>query len=132
MLGVLLEGKVALLDALALTRQASGNSLYAALIERAEQNVTRGETVTSALEGSSLISPSVVEALRSGERTGQVAPVLLSIADFLDEDNEVVVKTLTSIIEPLILVVLGVAVGLVAMSMFLPLFDLTSAGAGGG
>jgi len=94
--------------------------------------VTRGETVTSALEGSSLISPSVVEALRSGERTGQVAPVLLSIADFLDEDNEVVVKTLTSIIEPLILVVLGVAVGLVAMSMFLPLFDLTSAGAGGG
>lgn len=131
-LGVLLEGKVALLDALALTRQASGNSLYAALIERAEQNVTRGETVTSALEGSSLISPSVVEALRSGERTGQVAPVLLSIADFLDEDNEVVVKTLTSIIEPLILMVLGVAVGLVAMCMFLPLFDLTSAGAGGG
>jgi type II secretory pathway component PulF len=56
-----------------------------------------------------------------------MGPLLLNIADFLDEDNEVVVKSLTSILEPLILVALGLVVGFVALSMFMPLFDLTSA-----
>jgi type II secretory pathway component PulF len=78
------------------------------------------------------MSPSVVEAIRSGERSGQLAPVLLMVADALDEDNEVVVKTLTSILEPVILIVLGLVVGAVAISMFLPLFDLTAGTAPGG
>jgi type II secretory pathway component PulF len=56
--------------------------------------------------------------------------VLSSLADFMDEDNEVIVKSITSLIEPLILIVLGVIVGFVAISMFLPLFDLTAAGGG--
>ena len=54
------------------------------------------------------------------------------MSEFLDEENEVIVKSLTSIIEPIILIVLGVLVGFVAISMFLPLFDLTSATRGGG
>lgn len=132
-LGVLLEGKVALLDALRLTRQATGNTRYAALIERVEDAVTRGESVSAALgapasEGPNLISPAVCEAVRSGEKTGQIGPVLLSVAEAMDEDNEVLMKSLTSLIEPLILVGLGVMVGVVAISMFLPLFDLTAAG----
>src|SRR6185295_4632790 len=64
---------------------------------------------------------------RSGEQTGQMSTLLISIADFLDEENEVVVRSLTSIIEPVILIVLGVMVGFVALSMFLPLFELTAA-----
>lgn len=130
-LGVLLEGKVAMLEALALTKSAAVNSLYTALLARAEEAVIRGENVSSALADPSLVAPALCEAIRSGERTGQVAPVLLNVADFLDEDNEVVVKSLTSIIEPVILIVLGVVVGLVALSMFMPLFDLTAAGGGG-
>lgn len=126
-LGVLLEGKVAILDALRLTRESTGNHHYADLIARAEEAVTRGETVSSAFASSPLVNPSVCEALRSGEKTGQVAPVLLSIADFMDEDNDVLVKSLTSILEPLILIVLGGIVGMVVLSMFLPLFDLTAA-----
>ena len=54
------------------------------------------------------------------------------MAEFMDEENEVVMKSLTSIIEPLILIVLGALVGAVALSMFLPLFDLTAATGGGG
>ncbi|MGH7130759.1 MAG: type II secretion system F family protein [Phycisphaerales bacterium] len=132
LLGVLLEGKVAMLDALKLTKASAGNSLYVDLIARAENSVTRGEGMASALSHDNLIAPAVVEAVRSGERTGQIGPVLSSLADFLDEDNEVVVKSLTSIIEPVILLALGVVVGFLAVSMFLPLFDLTSAGQGGG
>lgn len=130
-LGVLLEGKVPLLDAIKLTRRASGNIMYAALLARVEQAVTKGDSVSNSLADSALVDPAIVEALRSGERTGQVAPVLLSVADFMDEDNEVLLRSVTSIIEPLILIVLGLLVGAMAVSMFLPLFDLTAAGSGG-
>ena len=73
-----------------------------------------------------------VLAVRNAERTGQVGPVMSSMADFLDEENEVIVKSLTSLVEPLILITLGLVVGFVAVSMFLPLFDLTSTAGGGG
>lgn len=79
-----------------------------------------------------MISPSVYEAIRSGEQTGQVGPLLLNIADFLDEENEIVVRSLSSILEPVILILMGVLVGFMALSMFLPLFDLTSMTQGGG
>ncbi|HMN42019.1 MAG TPA: type II secretion system F family protein [Phycisphaerales bacterium] len=132
-LGVLVDGKVPLLEALTLARESAGNPLYEELLRKAEERVTRGESVSSALEGSPLIDPSVVEAIRSGERSGQIGPVLLSLAEFMDEDNEIVLKSLSSIVEPLILIVLGVLIGFVAVSMFLPLFDLAGAtGAHGG
>ena len=130
-LGVLVEGRVPLLEALTLARASAGNPRYEKLLRDAEERVTRGENVSAALDGSPLIDPSIVEAIRSGERSGQLGPVLMSLAEFMDEDNEVVLKSLSSIIEPLILIVLGVLVGFVAISMFLPLFDLAGAtGAG--
>jgi type II secretory pathway component PulF len=129
-MGVLLDGRVPLVDALALTKAAAGHVLYARLVARAEEAVTKGEPVSSAFADASLIHPSVYEALRSGERSGQVGSIMLSMADFLDEDNETILRSLTSVIEPLILVVMGVLIGLVATAMFLPLFDLTAAGGG--
>lgn len=130
-LGVLLDGKVPMLDALRLTGQAVGHSSYAALIAKAEEAVTRGESVSHVLADPRLIDPSACEAIRSGERTGQVSAVLLSVAYHLDEDNEVMLKTVTGLLEPLILIGLGVVVGAMAISMFLPLFDLTATGGGG-
>jgi type II secretory pathway component PulF len=132
-MGVLLESKVPMLECLALTRDAIPHPEYADLLRRAEDALTRGESFSAAISGGNLVSPSVCEAIRNAERTGQVGPVLTSMADFLDEENEVVVKSLTSLIEPLILITLGLVVGFVAISMFLPLFDLTAtAGPGGG
>jgi len=137
-MGVLLEGKVPLLEALRLAREAAGNSRYTLLMVAAEEAVGRGESLSTVLAsdtGRPLIAPAVYEAVRSGERSGQMAPALLTMADALDEDNELVLRSLTSIVEPMILIVLGLVVGAVAMSMFLPLFDLTAAsgpGAGGG
>jgi type II secretory pathway component PulF len=119
-----------MLDAIRLTRQSAGNTRYAALLDRAEELVTRGEPMSLVMRDSPLINASVYEAVQTGERTGQIAPILLSIAEFMDEDNEVVLKSLTSLLEPVILIVLGAIVGFVAISMFMPLFDLTSAAQG--
>lgn len=131
-LGTLLNGRVPMLDALALARQTARNVHFAELVARAEEAVTRGMPVSSALAEGDLVQPSVVEAIRSGEQSGQVANLMLNMADFLDEENEVVIKSLTSILEPLILMALGVVVGFIAISMFLPMFDLTSMAQQGG
>jgi type II secretory pathway component PulF len=131
MLGVLLESRVPLLDALGLTCETAVHPAYRALIERAKDAVTRGESVSSVLGQSDLINPAVQEALRTGEQSGRLGEPLVQMADFLDEENEVVVKALTTLLEPAILIVLGLIVGLMALSMFLPLFDLVSAASGG-
>lgn len=131
-LGVLLVGRVPMLEALALTRQSSGNALYEKLIKQAEDLVTKGENISTAFDNSPLVARSVVEAMRSGERSGQLPTVLLDMSEFLDEDNEIVLRSLSSLIEPVILVVLGLIIGFVAISMFLPLFDLAGAAQRGG
>jgi type II secretory pathway component PulF len=131
LLGILSQGKVPLIEALELTRDAIGNTQFATLLDRAREQVAKGEALSSALSASPLISPSVAESLRSGERSGQTAALLLNLADFLDEENEVVIKSLSSVMEPLILIVLGGVIGFIAVSMFLPLFDLTAATQGG-
>lgn len=126
LLGTLLQSKVPLLDALTLTRQACSNMHYEALLARVEQRVTKGETISAALSESDLVDPSACEAIRNGEKSGRVGEVMLHLADFMDEENEVIVRSLTSVLEPIILIVLGVVVAFVALSTFLPLFDLTS------
>ena len=130
-LGVLLNGKVPLLEALTLARHTARNVNYIDLVARAEDAVTKGGSMSAAFAAGNLVTPSLCEAIKSGEQSGQMGPLLLSIADFLDEDNEVVLKSLTSILEPVILIVLGLLVGFVALSMFMPLFDLTSMTQGG-
>ena len=131
LLGLLLESQVPVLEALKLTRDGVRNVHYAELVARAEEAVSRGETISSAFRQSDLISPSICEAISSGEQSGQVGPLLLNIADFLDEENEVVVRSLTSIMEPVVLILLGFVVAFVALSMFMPLFDLTAMTSGG-
>lgn len=132
LLGVLLGSQVQLLEALRLTRRATVNSRYADLLQRAVDGVESGNPLSAAFEGTHLINPSMTEAIRHGEQSGQLAVVLADMAEFMDEENEVVVRTLASIVEPLILIVLGVVVAFLALSMFVPLFDLTSLTQGGG
>jgi energy-coupling factor transporter ATP-binding protein EcfA2 len=125
LLGILLESRVSILEALSLTRQSIGGR-YSALVARTEEAVAHGQPMSEAFSQSDLISPSVCEAIRSGEQSGQVGALLLNIADFLDEENEIVIRSLASIIEPVILILMGVLVAVVAISMFMPLFDLTA------
>ena len=132
LLGILLESRVPVLEALRLTRASASNVHYKELIIRAQDLVSKGEPISASFNNPNLISPSVYATVRSGEASGQVGPLLTNMANFLDEENDVTLKSLTSIIEPLILVMLGILVGFVAISMFMPLFDLTSMAGGGG
>lgn len=132
LLGVLMNSHLPLLQVLELVKGSAGNLHYAALIERAQDAVGKGEPVSSAFDNPKLITPSVYEAFRSGESSGRIAPSLITVADFLEEENDVIVRSLTKILEPLILIVLGGLVGVLAVSMFLPLFDLTAMAGGGG
>jgi len=131
LLGVLLDSHLPLLEVLDLIREGTENTHYSRLIDNAKEAVTRGEPISSAFMATDLITPSVVEALRSGESSGKVAPSLLTMAELMDEENEVLIKSLTGILEPMILLVMGVLVGFMALSIFLPLFDLTAMSAGG-
>lgn len=130
LLGALLAAKVNLLDSLKLARESTAWAPFTLLLQEAEDAVIRGQSLSGVFTGSRIIPPEIAAAIASGERSGQLATVLGQIAEYLDEDNQQVMKTLSGIIEPLILTVLGVVVGCVAISMFLPLFDL--AGASGG
>jgi type IV pilus assembly protein PilC len=131
LLAVLLDSHLPVLEALSLTRKAMPNSHYRELISRAEEEVSRGRPISSAFRHSDLIVSSVYETTRSGEQSGQVAPLLLDLADFLDEENETALKGLISILEPTILIFMGVVVGFVALSIFTPLFDATGMVSGG-
>lgn len=131
LLGILLDSHLHILEALRLTRGSMRNVHYQALLTRAEAAVARGDPISTAFQASDLISPSVYEATRSGEQSGQVNSLLLDLADFLDEENEVTLRSLTSIIEPVILIVMGALVAFVAISIFTPLFDVTDLAGGG-
>jgi len=131
LLGVLLDADVPITDSLRLTRRSIRSHRYARLLAETEDAVTRGETVSSVWSRSGLVSPSVQEIVRNGERSGQVSTMLLSAADFLDDENELTLRSLTSIVEPVILIAMGAVVGVVAVSLFMPLFDLTAMTQGG-
>ena len=128
LLGILLDSHLPLIEVLDLIRNSIRNHHYVELINKAEEAVTRGDSISTAFANTDLIQPTVNEAIRSGEQSGQMATSLITIADFMDEENDVIVKSLTSIIEPIILVFLGGIVGFMAVSMFMPLFDMTSMG----
>jgi type II secretory pathway component PulF len=125
LMGMLLDSHMPLLDVLKLIRDTTPNICYVALIVRAEELVTQGESISTAFAETDLISPSVCQMVRSGEQSGQIAPLLTNVAELMEEENEVVVRSLASILEPVILIVLGLLVGFVTLSMFIPLFDLT-------
>jgi len=132
LLGVLLQAHVPMLETLRLVQHSAGNIRYQELISKAEECVTRGEPMSAAFTDAALINPSVQEAIRSGEASGEIDRLLLNISAFLDEENEVILRSLTSIIEPVILIVMGALVGLISICMFIPLFDLTAMTEGGG
>ena len=130
LMGVLIDCNVPLLDTLQLVRNATGNMHYEKLMRQAEDTVVSGEPVSNAFADDSMIEPALYEAVRNGEQTGKMSLLMLTIADFMDEENDSRLKALTSLFEPMILIFLGLMVGGIAISMFMPMFDLTAAAGG--
>ena len=129
--GLLLESKIPLLDAMKLSRGTTDNAIFLRLFDQLEEAVTEGKSMVPVLDASKLITPAIVEGINTGESSGKMSVAILFLADQMDAENEQLVHALMRIVEPVILIVMGVVVGAVAISLFLPLFDIASATAGG-
>ena len=127
LLGMLVESHIGLLEAIHLVKGLTHNKRFQALYAAMETEVTEGGAISRAMEQSGLVSPPICQAIRTGEENGALGSAMAYVANVLDEDNTELVNALTKLLEPMILIVMGLVVGGVAVSLFLPMFDMTSA-----
>ncbi|MFV1966442.1 MAG: type II secretion system F family protein [Pirellulaceae bacterium] len=124
-LGTMLKNGVPMLDALQLTADVSGNVHYEAAWTQAKNEVTNGCRVCNALAGNPLFPKTLVQMIASGEETGRLGFVLEKVSSYYDGEVETSLKTATSMIEPLMISVMGVVVGSIGLSLLLPIFTLS-------
>ena len=123
----MLHCHVPLLDAIRQSRHAVSNPSFLRLIDEVEETVAAGGRIGQALSATGLADPIVVSALRTGEENGRLTEATDFVSDWMDDDNATTVQNITRLAEPTLLAVMGVIVGLVAIALFLPLFDMATA-----
>jgi general secretion pathway protein F len=124
----MLRSHVPLLDTIQHSRTALTNAAFIALVKDVEEAVTGGGSIGRTLAESPLVEPVVASAIRTGEENGRLAEAVDFVSDWMDHDNAQLIANLTRVVEPTLLAGMGLFVGLVAMSLFIPLFDLAMAG----
>ncbi len=125
-MGVLTRAGVPILNTISITAHISGNTLYKEMWLFVYEEVRQGKKVASALSQSKLMPNSVVQMIRSGEDSGNMADVLRDISNFYARELKAVIKAVTSMIEPIMIVCMGCLVGFIAMSIILPIFKMSS------
>ncbi len=123
-LGTLLSSGVSILEALEITAKTAGNLVVANAINRSVVAIAEGDTITGPLKATGVFPPMVIQMIGVGEKTGGLDEMLNKIADFYDEEVDEAVGALTSIIEPVIIVFMGVVIGGILIAMYLPMFDI--------
>jgi len=123
-LGTLISSGVSILDALEITAKTAGNRVIQDAIKRSVVSIAEGETITHPLKETGVFPPMVTQMISVGEKTGGLDDMLQKIADFYDEEVDAAVAALTSIIEPVIIVVMGAVIGGILIAMYLPMFDI--------
>lgn len=123
-LGTLLSSGVSILDALEITAKTAGNRVIQNAIRKSVLSIAEGETITQPLKESGVFPPMVTQMISVGEKTGGLDEMLQKIADFYDEEVDAAVSALTSIIEPVIVVAMGLVIGAIMIAMYLPMFDI--------
>ncbi len=124
-LGTMLGSGVPMLDALRLSAEVSGNYHYEKLWEHVLEQVTGGKRICEVLSGNPLFPRVLVQMIASGEETGRLDFVLDRVSTYYDQEVEVALKTATSLIEPIMISVMGVVVGGIGMALMLPIFSLS-------
>ncbi len=131
-LGTLVSSGVPILQALQITRDTAGNERVGEAIESIHDNVKEGESMVAPMEASQIFPPMVVSMVQVGEETGQLPDMLTKVADVFEEEVDVAVSGLTSLLEPIMIVLLALIVGTIVVALFLPLItiiqDLTAGG----
>lgn len=117
---------VPLVESLGIVGKSSGNYFIEKAIERALDSLERGEGISKELGKSKIFPPLVTQMIEIGEETGELEALLSKIADFYEEEVDIAVKNLTSMIEPIITVFLGVGVGFMAIAIIMPMYEMMS------
>jgi len=126
-LGTLVSSGVPILDGLTIVSKTSGNRAVETAIITARTSIREGETIAEPLGRSGMFPPMVIQMISVGESTGALDSMLSKIADFYEEEVDVAVGNLTSLLEPFLMVFLGVVIGGVVISMYLPIFQMANA-----
>ncbi|MHB9155998.1 MAG: type II secretion system F family protein [Endomicrobiales bacterium] len=123
-LGTLIKSGVPIIQALDTVGKTSGNKVIEKAIASARESIKEGERMADPLRKTGVFPPMVIQMVAIGEETGNLDTMLNKIADFYDQEIDVAVKGLTSMIEPLIMVVMGLVIGAIVLAMFMPMFEL--------
>ena len=123
-LGTLINSGVPILQALNIVKDTSGNTVVAQAVQDVHDSVKEGETIVAPLEASRVFPPMVISMVDVGEKTGDMPQMLEKIADTYDEEVDRAVESMTSLIEPVMIVFLAVIVGSIVIAMFLPLIRM--------
>ena len=126
-LGTLLASGVSILEGLEITARTAGNRVIHDAVMQSRGSIAGGETIAGPLEKSGVFPPMVTSMIAVGEATGGLDEMLSKIADFYDDEVDAAVGALLSLMEPIMIVVLGVVVGGMIMAMYLPIFDMVNA-----
>lgn len=128
----LIRSGVPILEVMDIVGDTSGNSVVTEAIKKVAGDVEKGDHLTNALARQPIFPPMLVRMVGAGESTGKIDVMLEKMADYWDEEIEAILNALTSLIEPLLIVVLGVIVGGIVIAMFLPIFRLSDVVSGQG
>ncbi|MFO8009160.1 MAG: type II secretion system F family protein [Candidatus Brocadiia bacterium] len=126
-LGVLLASGVPVMDAMAIVRRVVGNAAIAAALERASEAVRQGDSIAHALRQSEVLPPIVPHVIAAGEASGTVEQGLLQIAEAYEGEVETRAAALTSLLEPVLIIVMGAIIGFIVLAILLPIFDINRA-----
>ena len=126
-LGTLISSGVSILDGLEITAKTSGNRVIQDAIMESRASIAGGETIAAPLKKSQVFPPMVISMISVGESTGGLDEMLTKIADFYDEEVDAAVSGLLALMEPVMIVFLGVVVGGMVIAMYLPIFDMVNA-----
>ncbi|MCC6928059.1 MAG: type II secretion system F family protein [Gemmatimonadaceae bacterium] len=126
-LGTLISSGVSILDGLEITAKTAGNRVIQDAIMQSRASIAGGDTIASPLQKSAVFPPMVISMIAVGEQTGGLDEMLSKIADFYDEEVDAAVSGLLALLEPIMIVFLGVVVGGMVVAMYLPIFDMINA-----
>jgi type IV pilus assembly protein PilC len=126
-LGTLISSGVSILDGLEITAKTSGNRVIQDAIMESRASIAGGETIAAPLKKSQVFPPMVISMISVGEQTGGLDEMLTKIADFYDEEVDAAVSGLLALMEPVMIVFLGIVVGGMVIAMYLPIFDMVNA-----
>jgi type IV pilus assembly protein PilC len=126
-LGTLISSGVSILEGLEITAKTAGNRVIQDAIMQSRSSIAGGDTIAQPLQKSKVFPPMVISMIAVGEQTGGLDEMLSKIADFYDEEVDAAVSNLLSLLEPIMIVFLGVVVGGMVVAMYLPIFDMVNA-----